>query len=508
MNAQLNSAYALSDTTFSNTDGNAIALSTPATLTPATSDLQTTLPRSASLLFIESDVDNYQALVAAVTPGTEVHVLDRTQDAIAQITNVLLGRSDISSLHIVSHGDPGELELGNSTLSLQTLPTYASQIQSWATALTADADILLYGCNVAQGTLGQAFVQMLGHLTQADIAASTDITGADGNWTLEYQSGAIAAPNPFRSEALSTYQGNLLGSDFDDNGFNDLVVYNYFDGTTYLQLMNGTTATPQFIAAPGTGWQLAGIADFDGNGYDDLVWHSTSSGSTGLWLMNGPNLMISVNLPNTGAGNDWEIVGLADFDNNGTTDLLWRSETFESTGVWLMNGVAYNASVNLPYQSRDWVVSGVKDFDNNGSADILWRNPRSGANEIWSMSGTNVVSTIALPNQPLPWVIYDIGDWNNDASKDILWRNVSTGQTAVWSLNNGNFSGNTNIAIPANGAGWTILGSQDLDINGTPDLLVRNYLTGDEAAWMLNGTTYLNTVTFANAIGMWDIVVG
>lgn len=54
--------------------------------------------------------------------------------------------------------------------------------------LTDTGDILFYGCNVAEGDQGQAFVDQLKALTSADIAASTDITGGelvDGDSILE-----------------------------------------------------------------------------------------------------------------------------------------------------------------------------------------------------------------------------------------------------------------------------------------------------------------------------------
>jgi hypothetical protein len=508
MNADSNFIYSASTATL--IPPTVTALPLPFTSAPATvsaiADLPTAFPRSASLLFIAQTVENYQSLMAGVAPETEVQLLDGTQDAIAQITNVLAGRSDIASLHIVSHGDVGELKLGNSPLSLQTLPTYTSQIQSWAQALAPDADILLYGCNVAQGAIGQAFVQSLSQLTQADIAASTDITGQAGNWILEYQQGHIEATNPFNPNTLSQFQGNLLGSDFDNNGFSDLVMYDYYDGTTYLQLVDGATVTTQYLATAGYGWQLAGLADFDANGYQDLVWHNVLTGDTGLWLMAGTNLLLSVGLPNTGADNDWQIVGLGDFDSNGTPDILWRSKTLEVTGIWLMNGVAYTGSIGIPTRSNDWVVSGVKDFNNDGIVDILWRNPLTGTNEIWCMNGANVIAAIALPDQASPWVITDFGDWNTDGSTDLLWRNAETGETAIWTLNIGNFAANFNIAIPGNGAGWTVIGSRDLDGNNTPDLIVRNYLTGDQAAWMMDTTDYTNTVNLTNIAGLWDIV--
>ncbi|XHX79436.1 MAG: Calx-beta domain-containing protein [Stenomitos frigidus ULC029] len=163
---------------------------------------------SRSLLFMDGGVADYQMLLAGVSSGTEVHLLDSSQDAVTQITNTLLGRNGISSLHIVSHGEAGGLDFGTGKLNLQELPEYAAQLQSWSKALTDDADILLYGCNVAQGELGKAFTSILSQLTGADIAASDDLTGGallGGNWTLETATGFVESSLAFTSATTDRY---------------------------------------------------------------------------------------------------------------------------------------------------------------------------------------------------------------------------------------------------------------------------------------------------------------
>ena len=52
---------------------------------------------------------------------------------------------------------------------------HQAQLRAWADALTADADILFYGCNVAADKAGIGFIEELSRLTGADIAASTDL---------------------------------------------------------------------------------------------------------------------------------------------------------------------------------------------------------------------------------------------------------------------------------------------------------------------------------------------
>ncbi|HEY9907903.1 MAG TPA: DUF4347 domain-containing protein [Thermosynechococcaceae cyanobacterium] len=176
--------------------------------------LTTALPglrqSSQSLLFVDESVVNYKQLVAGVAAGIEVHVLNPVQDAVTQITNVLLGREGISSLHIVSHGEAGGLDFSGSCLNFRDLPGYTVPLQSWSKALTEEADILLYGCSVAATAQGVDFVQQLSHLTGADVAASIDLTGSanrGGDWDLEVATGKIESALPFHSEELENYGG-------------------------------------------------------------------------------------------------------------------------------------------------------------------------------------------------------------------------------------------------------------------------------------------------------------
>ncbi|AVH72198.1 cadherin-like domain-containing protein [Nostoc sp. 'Lobaria pulmonaria (5183) cyanobiont'] len=165
-----------------------------------------------SLLFVDKSVTDYQQLLAGVTPGTEIHVLDPGQDGVTQITNTLLGRQNIASLHIVSHGEAGGVDFGSSALNSIDLPQYAAQLKTWSKALTNDADILFYGCNVAEGQLGQTFVQNISQVTGADVAASDDLTGNSslgGDWNLEVATGTIESSPIFSADVLNSYQGTL-----------------------------------------------------------------------------------------------------------------------------------------------------------------------------------------------------------------------------------------------------------------------------------------------------------
>ncbi|MEK0183471.1 DUF4347 domain-containing protein [Microcoleus anatoxicus] len=105
----------------------------------------------SAIAFIDSKVEDYQSLIAGVKPGTEVVILDANRDAIEQITEILGDRKNIDSIHIISHGAPGSLQLGKTRFSETNLETYSEQLQQWRSAFTDNADILIYGCNVASG---------------------------------------------------------------------------------------------------------------------------------------------------------------------------------------------------------------------------------------------------------------------------------------------------------------------------------------------------------------------
>jgi hypothetical protein len=50
--------------------------------------------------------------------------------------------------------------------------------------LTQGADLLLYGCDVASTETGRDYAGLWAELTGADVAASKDATGADGDLAL------------------------------------------------------------------------------------------------------------------------------------------------------------------------------------------------------------------------------------------------------------------------------------------------------------------------------------
>ena len=153
-------------------------------------------PGSETLLIIDARVADHQSLLADLPGNVTVRVIGVEESGIAVISEALAEGGDFDAVHIVSHGSAGALSLGSDAIRNDTLAGQSEALQGWAQHLAADADILLYGCDIAQGEAGQALVTELARLTGADIAASTNATGSaeqGGDWVLERQTGRIEA---------------------------------------------------------------------------------------------------------------------------------------------------------------------------------------------------------------------------------------------------------------------------------------------------------------------------
>jgi len=213
------------------------------------------------ILFIESNVVDYQALLAGAASGIEVHLLDAGQNGLAQIADILDGRTGIDAIHIVSHGSAANVELGSLDLGNDNIADYADALRQIGNALSADADILLYGCDIAEGSAGAALIDAIAQYTGADVAASSDNTGSSalgGDWNLEHQVGAVEIPQAFSQTVQQTY-GYVLAA------FTENFDWSFGD-SQYIVDSDGGTAEPSTydFTASGATFRLTAASNGDG----------------------------------------------------------------------------------------------------------------------------------------------------------------------------------------------------------------------------------------------------
>jgi VCBS repeat-containing protein len=146
---------------------------------------------SKDFVFIDKGVNDYESLVHSIGSSKQIYIIDSNKDGFIEIQNILQGKSNLDSVHLIGHGSAGQIIFGNTTLSSENLNQYTDALRVIGSALTTSGDILFYGCNIAQTETGELLIQQIGNITQADIAASTDLTGKNGDWDLEHKIGSI-----------------------------------------------------------------------------------------------------------------------------------------------------------------------------------------------------------------------------------------------------------------------------------------------------------------------------
>lgn len=170
--------------------------------------------------FVLDNVADWKTLADGMRAGVEVVVLDSRGDGLAQMADWLAKKTpgSVDAIHLLSHGSSGAINLGALTLKSTNLNDHADTLAQIGSALTQDGDWLMYGCNVAAGAAGVDLIGQLVQASGADVAASTDLTGAataGGDWVLEYAAGSIdAATMP-----VSQYDQLLVDASFNfDSG--------------------------------------------------------------------------------------------------------------------------------------------------------------------------------------------------------------------------------------------------------------------------------------------------
>ncbi len=150
----------------------------------------TALSAGRELVIVNSTVMDKDSILNTLAPHQEVLILDGESDAMAQIQSYLdSAEGKFDALHFVTHGDDGYIRLGDEVCNAENFN--AADWQAIGDHLTQGGDILIYGCDLAETAAGKEFAAMIAEASGADVAASTDTTGAGGNWDLEFSTGAV-----------------------------------------------------------------------------------------------------------------------------------------------------------------------------------------------------------------------------------------------------------------------------------------------------------------------------
>mgnify|MGYP006281249311 CR=1 FL=1 len=160
--------------------------------TPATR--QDGWPAAVEALVVDNGVSGLDVLLAGLTPGTELHRIDGPQNPWSVLSD-LWQRPQLQRLHLLGHGQPGELRLGRLRMR-----------QAWLQRLTPPhrqrplQAICFWSCCTGAGGAGQHFLQGVADLSGSAVFASSTPVGAaqqGGRWFLD----VCVEPKPGLSRA-------------------------------------------------------------------------------------------------------------------------------------------------------------------------------------------------------------------------------------------------------------------------------------------------------------------
>jgi hypothetical protein len=237
-----------------------------------------------------------------------------------------------------------------------------------------------------------------------------------------------------------------------------------------------------------------------------------------------------------------------DFNGDGKEDILWRHYGTGQNAVWYLGGFTASGTATPLMDSTLQGFAGAMEMKQNqapkGSRDIaevggfrgqpvrnMYFDPqealafdaKQSSGDICPLQAQMAASGVSRSVSPavgprkqaqntlgysylrevadLNWQMVGTGDFNRDGKIDILWRNYSTGENAIWLMD-----GITNTGVlfldSVTDLNWKIQGTGDFNGDGKIDILWRNYSTGQNAVWYTNGITYTGASYLQS---VWDL---
>ena len=448
------------------------------------------------LVFIDESVTDYQRFIDDLKSNSdefvtfEIIIIDNNSDGVLQISNQLTGYDDVDAIHVFSHGKDGAIKLGNTWLQAENISDYSDSINAWGNSLDADADILIYGCNLAASAMGEQFIDQLAQLTGADVAASDDLTGVDsfgGDWKLEYNKGDIETDIAISVFAQAEYEAvfsTFIVSNINDSGAGSLrqaiIDANASAGTDTITFNIGADGSQQTINLLTALNPITDTVIIDG-----FSQYSALTPTTPLIELNGTNTTGSDGFRLVTGSDGSAIQGLIinNFDGDG---IYIESDNNVIAGNYIGTNVAGTADagngaygINI-FNGASNTIGGTTDLDRNvisGNDDsgIIFYGAGATDNIVQgNYIGTNAVGTASIAN-------------NNDGiSIRSSASNNTIGETT---------SGERNI-ISGNGEDGVFIGFDAFN-----NTVSGNYIGTDTTGTVALGNTRFGVTLYSGATG-------
>ncbi len=332
------------------------------------------------VVFVDTNVDNFQAIVASIKSGIEVELIDGGEPGLAQMAIWAESHKNYDAIHVISHGSDATLFVGTDVVSNNSLnnTVYKLELAEIGSAINTSGELFLYGCDVAKGGDGQSFIENIAHDTESVVAASVDLTGSahsGANWALEASTGKTISTLPFDS-GIYSYEYTLSAQDIMTNIISGTPV---ITGTSAVIMQGGYTAN----------WTNSANYDLSTTNFHKSTSYATPAGNWEFKLTNSATFdlnSISFNSAakaNTGNGYGAATINMEFIGYNAAGAQLYDTG---SVSVTLPN---YNAA-DTTYSFTGW--SGVTDVLVKSLGGVATR----------AAQGAGIITHINVDNVTIP----------------------------------------------------------------------------------------------------------
>jgi hypothetical protein len=192
-----------------------------------------------------------------------------------------------------------------------------------------------------------------------------------------------------------------------------------------------------FQTDPGPNFRLVGAADFDRNGISDLVYQNITQGESGetrIWsdftrIYDKPLRTVKL---------VWDVQASGDLDGDGFADLVWRYNVAGSpdTGVsyiWFTNGASVTQVRKRGGAPLSWTLLGAMDLNGDGAADMVYVSPDGGVRVLMA-TAQRTCANYSAGSLPAGFAAHRYDDFSGRGRGDLLLRNPVTGEVRLMTL--------------------------------------------------------------------------
>ncbi len=413
------------------------------------------------IAFIDPKIADFESLVSGLRADVEAIVLSEVEPAIPQIARNLSTRRGLDAIHLIAHGQPGEVSFTAGALSFETINGETAALSEFGAALAADGALLIWACQSGAGESGAAFVDILAKRTGARVAAATGIVGAQtkgGTWILDR--GLAEGRPPLTAEAMAAYAGvmaTFTGGSGDDRADATNGTLTGFGGGTSTELQDGVGDT--FIAGSGADTIIAGSGD-------DTINIANGQFVAGKSIDGGAD---------SGSGTRDRMVLTNASTVNFTVGTVTNVETL--TGSTGNDNVTMSASQLAGFSTID-LGAGTDVLNVVASGDISSLGTPTISVETGNLTGTTGTDTVTLSGAQLDAILNGTGTIN-----------LNTGSGDTIALTSTSTDLNTRGATDA-----SILGVEAISATGAA-AGVTITLSGQSEAFAITGSGQADTIT-------------